>query len=512
MSPEGEAGRGRSSLFRNTFAQSAGLIAGSALSFLLAPLMLSRLGLDKFGVWAVTGAFATYAGLLDLGVGRSLIRFVAVFDSEEREDRIAQCVGLGLLAVTAVAVPALAGAALLAPVLSDKLGVLDEAQMRAVAMASAGIWTLNGYQSVLSCVALGKRRMVPPNLAFATGSAINFALSVAALLASTSLVVYAFANVVAALLALIPGFLAMRFVWHRPYWRVPPRRLVREVLSYGVKDQVGWIAELINLETDKVVIALLVDIRAAAVYEIVARVVAGVRSVAIMSVSAMIPTAAARIVSEGREVIGPMLRRYTRLSCGVSFPLFMLAACTAPFLLVAWLGRAPGDSEILVPFLTFAFVFNSSTGAATTIARGAGKPGVVASNEILIALLNVLFTVALAPALGLWGVVAGTVIAISAGSMWMIGRVLGAFGLPWADFLGSAGPPALVAIAAAVAPAVVSILVGAPPDRAIALLLLAGTVPLYALPYWALATRLDLLPAKLRFPRMRPSASTEGVA
>ena len=68
-------------LFKNTLAQSAGLLVGYLFSFLLAPLMISRLGLDKFGVWAVTGAFATYAGLLDLGVGRSLARFVALFDA-----------------------------------------------------------------------------------------------------------------------------------------------------------------------------------------------------------------------------------------------------------------------------------------------------------------------------------------------------------------------------------------------------------------------------------------------
>ena len=60
-------------LFRNTLAQSASLVAGYLFSFLLAPIMISRLGLDAFGVWAVTGAFATYAGLLDLGIGRSLV-------------------------------------------------------------------------------------------------------------------------------------------------------------------------------------------------------------------------------------------------------------------------------------------------------------------------------------------------------------------------------------------------------------------------------------------------------
>src|ERR1700741_5516174 len=72
----GEAARPM--LFRNTLAQSASVAVGYLFSFLLAPIMIARLGLDSFGVWAVTGAFATYAGLLDLGIGRSLARFIAV--------------------------------------------------------------------------------------------------------------------------------------------------------------------------------------------------------------------------------------------------------------------------------------------------------------------------------------------------------------------------------------------------------------------------------------------------
>src|SRR3954453_21920285 len=90
-------------LFKNTAAQSADLLTAYAFSLLLAPLMLNRLGLELFGVWAVTGAIATYAGLVDLGITRSLARFIALYDVEGDRAAIAECVGLGLLAVTAVA-------------------------------------------------------------------------------------------------------------------------------------------------------------------------------------------------------------------------------------------------------------------------------------------------------------------------------------------------------------------------------------------------------------------------
>jgi O-antigen/teichoic acid export membrane protein len=499
-------------LFRNTLAQTTGLVIGFVFSFLLAPIMISRLGLDKFGVWAVTGAFAAYAGLFDLGIGRSLIRFTAIFDADRRLDRIRQCVGLGLIAVTLVGLLALGAVALAAPLLSDKLGVLDTGEMRIVGMASVAMLSLNGYQDVLNSVGLGKRQMVPPNVAISIGAAINFTLSVAALIVSDSLVVYALANVVAGVLALVPTYFAMRRVWARPYLAMPSRGLVREMLGFSVKDQIGWVAELVNFQTDKIVIALAVDIRAAAIYEIASRVVMGVRAVAIMSVSAMVATAAARIVEEGREVIGSMFRRYTRLSCAVSFPLFVVASVTAPFLLVAWLGDAPGDSELLVPFLTLAFMFNVSTGAGATIATGAGEPGVVAVNNVLIAALNIAFTVALAPFFGIWGVVIGTFLALIVGSLRFTKRFLEMFQLPWSDFVGGVLPTAALSFALAIPSALLAIYFGTPDGRPAAIVLLGIGSLLYLIPYWLLASRLEYLPEKLRFPRSRAAAPGEGLA
>lgn len=496
-------------LFRNTLAQSAGVFAGYVFSFILAPLMISRLGLDKFGVWSVTGAFATYAGLLDLGVGRSLIRFIAIFDAEDRQERVARTVGLGLITVTVVGIVALAVVAAAAPLLSDQLGVLTTEQMRAVAMASVAIWSFNGYQGVLNAVGQGKRQMVPPNIAISVALAINFLLSVVALLLSTSLVVYALANAAAGLIGVLPCYVAMRGLAERPHWRRPSKPLVKEVLGYSIKDQVGWLADLVNFQTDKLVIAFAVDIRAAAIYEIASRVVMGVRGAAILTVSAMVPTAAARIASEGREVVAEMYRRYTLRACSISFPLFMLASVTAPFLLVAWLGEAPGDSAALVAFLTFAYMFNLSTGVGSTIALAAGHPGVVSVNAVMIAILNVALTVALAPPFGVWGVVGGTFLALTIGSFWFSWRFVKLFELSISDFLAGIVPTGALAIGLAVPPALIAIVVGVPGGRLLAVVMLAITVPLYVVPYWFLATRYDLLPTRLRLPRVHRVRSVE---
>jgi O-antigen/teichoic acid export membrane protein len=490
-------------LFKNTLAQSASFAVGYLFSFLLAPIMISRLGLDKFGVWAVTGAFTSYAGLLDLGIGRSLGRFVAVFDARGEDAKIRECIGLGLLTVLVVGTSVAAALAALAPLLHDNLGVISTAEMRVVAVAAVAIGSFNGVGGVLNVVAIGKRKMIRPNIAITIGSCINFAFSITALLLSTSLAVYATANAAATAVAIVPSYFFMRHLWHRPRFAMPGRELIREVLGFSVKNQVGWIADLINFQTDKVVIGFLVDVRAAAIYEIAARIVIAVHSAAVLSVSAMLPTAAARFVSEGKEILADMYRRYTLRSCAVAFPLFVLSAVSAPFLLVAWLGDAPGESALLVPLLTFAYIANMTTGVGTTLAISSGHPGFASANSVQIAILNVVFTVALAPAFGLWGVAGGTFLAVTLGSTVFNLRFLRRFELSLGDFLAGVVPTGALALGLGIPPAALAIAVGVPSGRASAIPLLIVSVAVYVIPYWLIATRRGLLPRNLEFPPLR---------
>ncbi|MBX5468686.1 MAG: oligosaccharide flippase family protein [Thermoleophilaceae bacterium] len=492
-------------LFKNTLAQTTSMVVGYVCSFLLAPVMLSRLGLSNFGVWAVTGALATYAGLLDLGVGRSLARFVAFYDASGDERAMRECVGLGLVAVTVVGLASAAVAAALAPTLADELHAgLSTGDMRIVLLSSVAIYTFNGYSSSLNAYAIGIRRMVPPNITASLASLVNFGFSIAALATSTSLVHYAVANAAASFVSIFMAVVVLTRLARAPYLALPSLRRAKEILSFGLKNQLVWIADLVNFETDKVVIALLVDVRAAGAYEIGARVVGAVRSLGVMSVSAMIPTATAAIVERGRSVVGEMYRRYTRLSTGVAFPLFILAAAGSPFLLVAWLGDVPGNGDEIVTFLTLAYFVNMSTAVPMTLAMGAGEPGVVALNSVITAALNLVFTLALAPLLGLWGVIGGTFAAISGGSLLFVARFQRRFGLGWRDYRAAVAGPAALSLALGVPLALFSLVAGAPDGRPQAIAVTAAMTAYYALAYWILATRIDCLPGKLRFPWLRP--------
>ena len=481
------------------------MISGYIFSFILAPIMLSQLGLAQFGVWAVTGAFATYAGLIDLGVTRSLERFVAFYDAKGDRTSIERCFGLGLIVVTLVTTVAAAVAYLIAPFIAGVLDdVLTPQQMRVVLMSSVAIFGLNAYRSVLKSVPFGLQRMVPPSLAEILNNTINFTFSVVALVLSQDLAVYALANVAAAVVSLVPTAVVLRHVWSPVRARIPTGELVREVLGFSMKSQLAWIADLVNNQTDKIIIALFIDVRAAGAYEIANRVVVALKAVAIMSISALTAASTAQIASEGRSVIPEFYRRYTERSLSVALPLLLFTCVSVPVLMTAWLGEVPENAALIVVVLTLANAVNLSTGVASTVTMGDGRPGAIANVALVTVALNIVLTLILTPLFGLWGVVAGTALAIVLGSSLFLRNFHRHYGVSAGRYFGAARVP-LMAAAAAGVPIVAWLLVGgaAPDERIPAFGMTAAFLAVYVAIYWPLATRAASLPERLRMPGIR---------
>lgn len=495
-------------LFRNTLAQSVRLVLGQALSVIVAPLLIGRLGLTAFGIWAVTGAAVGYVSLLDLGVTKSLSRFVALYDARGDREAVRRCQAVGFLAVLVVGLLAMAAAVLLPGVVDDAVGnVIPTSDMRVVLLSSSSLLTLTLLGQVCSSLPTGLQRMVPPNVAGIFGNVCNFGASVGVLLIDPRLTSYAIANAAAGVPALVASFAAMVYVGGWRFLGRPSWGMARELVSFGIKTQVTVLAVLINTQTDKVVVAVAVGVRASAAYEIGARVAMAVRELAILSISAMIPTATAEIVRHGRAVIGRYYREWSRRVLALAVGVFVLAAVTSPYLLMAWIGPSASNAHGILIGLCIAYGAWMVTGVPYTISVSAGRPGLPARNEIGAALLNLLLTAGLAPLFGTWGVLAGTVLAMSVMGGAFVVQFHRAFGVPASAFTDAAvGPLTLGAVIALPVGLLVGLVLPSPTGRPEALLLLALVGGGFGLAYWFAATTLDYLPVRLRMPRVRVRA------
>jgi hypothetical protein len=127
----------------------------------------------------------------------------------------------------------------------------------------------------------------------------------------------------------------------------------------------------------------------------------------------------------------------------------------------------------------------------------------------MIAVLNVILTVSLAPWLGLWGVVGGTFLAVTLGSLAFNWRFLRLFELPLRDLAAGTLPTGALALGLGIPPATLALVVGVPSGRPSAIVLLFLATAIYAIPYWLIATRRGYLPSQLEF---RPLRRRDAVA
>jgi O-antigen/teichoic acid export membrane protein len=298
-------------------------------------------------------------------------------------------------------------------------------------------------------------------------------------------------------------------VWSSPSLGRPSATRAREIVSFGLKSQMVTVAELVNVQTDKLIIAALLGARVAGAYEIANRVVQGVLAFGTMTLSAMIPTATAEIVQRGRQVIEEFYSRYTKRSLSIGLPLFGVLCVSCPFLLVAWLGQLPPDTATIVVLLSCAFSVSLTTGVAMTLVVSDGHPGLVAQTAFLVVILNVTSTIAVAPIFGLWGVLIATVGAEIVASAVFLVRFHRRYGFGWADFRRAVGPPAAMTLLTAVPfAALYAAGLSAPSSRGPALLGAVATGGTYALVCWVVGSRTEMLPEKLRLGWLRMKLSS----
>jgi O-antigen/teichoic acid export membrane protein len=244
--------------------------------------------------------------------------------------------------------------------------------------------------------------------------------------------------------------------------------------------------------------------RTAGTYEIANRVVQGVFSLGVLTLSALIPTATADLVKRGKQVIVEYLERYTVRSLAIALPLFGAVCVSAPYLLQAWLNEIPHQSVQIICLLSFSFAVNMTTGVAMTLVVSDGHPGLVAQTATMLVVLNVAATLAAAPIFGLWGVLIATVLAqVIASGVFLI-RFHRRYTLGMGPYLEAVAKPAGVALGAAL-PFALWYLLGGPTaaGRPLALVGCLCTGGVYIVAVWLLESRWDMLPDRLSYRSVR---------
>lgn len=495
----------RDTIARNTAFNAAGRGWDAVVGLVLVAYIVSRIGVEQYGLWAIVSAFAGYASLFDLGVASAYSRYIAEHAARNERERVSAVVSTGFFyqLVFSTAFIAVAWYAI------DGLVALLRAWNSAGALGSDAITADLAFLLKWTLVLLAGTNCLAPFVAVQTGlqrMGVTNAVSVAASLVKVGATVWflegghgihglVYANAIVFGAFAFMGIGATFIIC--PYLRVAPWRsswsMFRRLFSFGWKTQVSRLANLVTFETDVLIITLVLrDLELAGLYRIGVELANKMRQVPVVLMSALVPAAAQLNATRDDDRLRRMYLRATKYVAAVTVPLAAFTAGGAGLLMTAWQGPALslGMSVLVLRIIAVGYVANILPGPGVAVALGMGRPGVQMAAGLISMIANIALTVAFVFAFGFWGVPVATALSMAISWAWFARAMRGLVGVgPRELFAQALRAPLMAGLAPSIFIAACDALAAGVDSRITALAVLAIAFVVFAGLYLTLLRR-----------------------
>jgi O-antigen/teichoic acid export membrane protein len=424
----------------NSLSGSGAQLGGLVITFLLLPFLIHSLGTEVYGLWAVIGSIIGYIGLLDFGVGSGFVKFLAEYVERDEKAWARQVMTFGVLFYFGLGLSLLPIAYLLAP---HVLAILKLApRYHVIAMnlflLIYGYFFIMTSVSVIAAMVIALQRM---DLASAIGMAAKaiYAVSVMVLI-DYGYGVYSIPY--AMFIGLGAGTIMQLVIVYRlfgsPWSNILSWNpfVLRQLFAFGGWMQITAISQLINLETDRIILGAFVGVSSVTWYEVGSRLALLTR-LPIVLLGALLPAASAFDARSDSDSLNTMYIHGSRYLALLSVAICGLVVGAGARLEQVWMGQSYPYVTLIAVVLAVSYTVVNLTGVGTTIIRATGQPRYETYYAVLSSVLNVAITLALTPRFGMLGVIVGTAVGCIGGSLYFLCTFHTLRNMSWWTSMGS---------------------------------------------------------------------------
>lgn len=413
--------------------------ASSALAVLaVTPVILSGLGLESYGVWAILAAFVRYSSAADPGFGPSVTKYVSAYAAAAEWSRVRQVITfacLGYFTLAAVAFfPIRLVAGPLAVALHAPRAVIGEVPLLALTFSLTifAMLLAGGLSSAI--IGLGKL-----GLASALSGAGQFTFAICAVVAMVNHL--GLPALCAALcmqyfiVAAVNVIVLYRTLGRSPF--ISPVKfegaVIKRMFTFGGWVQLSGIMVLINAETNVVIIAAVVGLSAAGLFDLGNRLARLVRVISFYANSAVFPVLSRLDVEAGNEKVRGLFTTAMRGMAFVTVIAFCALAGSVPTVLHLWLGGAAPQGSLvmmIVIMLGIGYCADNIASVGSTILRAIGRPQLETFYQVVAAGINITLTLLLARRFGVPGILVGPASGALISSVIFLRMIGSDFGFP----------------------------------------------------------------------------------
>ena len=391
-------------------------VVGILIGLFLMPYVLNTVGDEQYGLWLFICSFAGYSGLLNLGFGETVTRFVAHHHARDETTKINQVVsviGAVYLGMSVVLLSLAAVLAWLAPWLYD-WGTTSITEVRWVIVLLGANVAVSMLGSVFGGVIIGLQR-IDLERGFRTISGIaRLALTVFLLQREYALVTLATIFLLTTIVENV-GYLTVVFRqlpglrFGRQYLN---RETFKECFGFSIYALLENLASRLIDATDSIVIGVMLGTRYIIPYFVAHRLMTVIVQPLHLIGGVFMPRGAELGANENHENLRVLVQKGLGISFLLTAGFFIGAWFFGGVVLETWLNRSYEQSHLILLILLGAQVVATPIHVLRGVLFGMGRVKVPALFYFVEAILNLILTLILIKPFGIVGVALGTAIPI----------------------------------------------------------------------------------------------------
>ncbi|MGO9754008.1 MAG: flippase [Solirubrobacteraceae bacterium] len=429
-----------------------GALTGALVGFIATPIVLHHLGKPAYGAWALIASLIGYSSLLDLGIGLTVMRFVAERAHLSDRDELHRLTSTALLIYSCAGLVIVVAGGIGAAPISDAFhlhGALRHDFIVALIIMSITLGvTFPG--ALYTGINQGFGKFREQNLLAMAQALIGTGVTIAIALMGGGLVPLAIGWTICVALGFVARVLyAARALGVTPNPRRFERARARSLMSISLWMFVINIAVKVIWNTDTVVIGSVLSTVAVAHYTVALGPATAVRALTDQFNSVTYTAAASLRAQDERAPLRRLLLEATRVVTSFIGPFLVLFLLWGGQFLTLWVGPSFASSAPTLDVLVVGMLATSVQATATQILLAHAMQRRIAVIAVCEAVANLTLSIVLAKKIGIEGVALGTTIptAITAFGYYLP-RAAHLVGLRLHDVLGRLVRPSALCLAA----------------------------------------------------------------
>ena len=427
-------------IIRNIVFNVIGRFWGILVALVLTPYIISHIGIDRFGIWAIIGVLTGYFGLLDFGIGTSFVKYISEYYAKKDYEKINQVVNTGFIFYSIFAVSIIILGFFVINPLLNFFNIPSSLYNEALFVFLLGIvlFSISNALSVFGAIQTGLQRMDISNKVAIAISIPSIAGTIFFLESGYGLpglmVNNAIILAISAIINIVIAFKILPELRFNPFLFIS-KEMFKRLFSFGYKLMISRFAQLISFQTDKLLITYFLGIGLVVFYQLGSSVLQKVRQLPLFLISALIPATSEIGAKREKDSLNELYLRGSKYLILVSTPLLFFLITNASLIMLTWMGKGYGMAAVVIQVLAIGYFTTAVTGVASSIAVGVAKTELEMKIGIFMAILNLLLSIILIIKIGFIGAVIGTTISLTIASLFFMKMFCKYSGTPLSDFI-----------------------------------------------------------------------------